>query len=90
LGGGWSQYDGKHFGNIVWIQRGTVPNGYKYYDLTASKNDANIFAKWTHKLTERVSVFTDLQYRHVAHNMNGFDDNPTLFVNRKFDFINPK
>ncbi|MGL1138522.1 hypothetical protein ACSIJM_23785, partial [Vibrio parahaemolyticus] len=68
----------------------TVPDGYKYYDLTADKNDANIFAKWTHKLTERLSVFTDLQYRHVAHNMYGFDDNPTLFVNRKFDFINPK
>ncbi|WP_163579328.1 TonB-dependent receptor domain-containing protein, partial [Klebsiella pneumoniae] len=64
--------------------------GYKYYDLKADKNDANIFAKLTHKLTERLSVFTDLQYRHVAHNMYGFDNNPTLFVNRKFDFINPK
>lgn len=90
LGGGWSQYDGKHFGNIVWMQRGTVPNGYKYYDLNANKKDANLFAKWTHKLSDRLSIFTDLQYRHVAHNMNGFDDNPMLFVNRKFDFINPK
>ncbi|MCA6446377.1 MAG: TonB-dependent receptor plug domain-containing protein, partial [Chitinophagaceae bacterium] len=90
LGGAWSRYDGKHFGDIVWIQRGAVPDGYKYYDLKADKNDANIFAKLTHKLTERLSVFTDLQYRHVAHNMYGFDNNPTLFVNRKFDFINPK
>lgn len=90
LGGGWSQYDGKHYGNIVWMQRGTVPNGYKYYDLNANKKDANLFAKLTHKLSDRLSIFTDLQYRHVAHNMNGFDDNPMLFVNRKFDFINPK
>lgn len=44
LGGGWSTYEGSHFGTIPFIEVGTVPKGYKYYDLPATKNDANIYA----------------------------------------------
>ncbi|MEN9599560.1 MAG: hypothetical protein RL596_1879 [Bacteroidota bacterium] len=90
IGGGWSNYKGDHYGKVIWLQRGTVPDNYKYYNLPASKNDANFFVKWTHNLTEHVSLFTDLQFRHVAHNMDGFANNPTLFINRRFNFFNPK
>ncbi len=41
-----------------------------------------IFTHW--------NLFADLQYRHVQHKMNGFANNPSLLINRKFDFLNPK
>lgn len=90
LGGGWSTYDGVHFGTIPFIAIGSVPANYRYYDLPALKKDANIYAKWQTNLTKQLSVFTDLQYRWVKHRMNGFSDNPTLNVNRSFGFFNPK
>lgn len=90
LGGGWSTYDGVHFGTIPFIAIGSVSANYRYYDLPALKKDANIYAKWQTNLTKQLSVFTDLQYRWVKHRMNGFSDNPTLNVNRSFGFFNPK
>jgi iron complex outermembrane receptor protein len=90
FGGGWTQYDGKHYGTIPWMQTGTVPNGYRYYDYPATKTDLNLYTKWQHQLSGHWSSFADLQYRHVNHNMKGFEGSPSLFVDRSFDFINPK
>ena len=90
VGGGWSVYKGSHFGTIPFIEVGTVPTGYKYYDLPATKNDANIYAKWQYSIAKNISLFTDLQLRTVKHNMNGFSDNPTLNISRSFTFFNPK
>ena len=90
LGGGWSTYDGVHFGTIPFIAIGSVPANYRYYDLPALKKDANLYAKWQNHITSQLSVFADLQYRWVKHRMDGFSDNPTLKVNRSFGFFNPK
>lgn len=90
IGGGWSKYDGKHFGDIVWMKTGTVSKDYRYYDYPATKTDANLYTKWQHQLNTHWSSFADLQYRHVNHDMKGFEGNPALSVNRSFDFFNPK
>lgn len=90
LGGGWTQYDGKHYGTLAWLQTGTIPPNYRYYDYPATKKDANIYLKWQHSFQNNWTSFADLQYRQVSHDMKGFNGNPTLFVNRQFDFINPK
>jgi iron complex outermembrane recepter protein len=89
IGGGWTVYDGNHHGDIIWAQYG-APQGHRYYDLDALKSDINVYAKWQYDLTDNWSLFTDLQYRHVQHKMDGFAKNPSLFINRKFDFVNPK
>lgn len=89
VGGGWTVYDGSHHGNVIWAQYG-FDKDYHYYDNDALKSDINIYAKWQYELSKYWSLFTDLQYHHVHHQMDGFDDNPTLYINRKFDFINPK
>jgi iron complex outermembrane receptor protein len=89
IGGGWTVYDGNHHGNVIWAQYG-FDKDYEYYNLDALKSDINAYAKWQYDLSPSWSLFADLQYRHVHHRMDGFDDNPTLFINRKFDFINPK
>lgn len=90
FGGGWTKYQGQHFGNIIWLKTGTVSPDYRYYDYPATKKDANFYAKWQHKLGAHWQTFVDLQYRHINHNMQGFEGNATLNVDRSFNFINPK
>ncbi len=89
IGGSWSRYDGKHFGTLIWSSE-KIPSDYNYYDFPATKNDENIYVKWMHGFNTNWNSFVDLQYRHVMHDMKGFEDHPDLFIKRKFDFINPK
>ncbi len=89
LGGGWNQYNGKHFGNIIWAKI-NVPKNFKYYDVDASKSDKNLYAKWQHNLGANFQIFSDLQYRHVDYSIEGFRNNPTVNIDRKFNFVNPK
>ncbi|WP_447641867.1 MULTISPECIES: TonB-dependent receptor [Chitinophagaceae] len=91
LGGAWTRYDGKHYGYILWTANGGVPDNYRYYgDLPAHKYDQNIYLKWMHSFAQYWNFFADAQYRHVKHIINGYDDDPTLDVNRNFNFFNPK
>ena len=89
LGGGWTIYDGTHHGDVIWAKYG-FDNNYRYYDVDALKKDINVYAKWQYQLSKYWSLFNDLQYRHVDHQMNGFSGNPGLYIDRSFDFINPK
>lgn len=89
IGGGWSVYDGVHHGDIIWAKYG-FDEGFRYYDVDAIKKDINVYAKWQFPITGHFIGFTDLQYRHVSHDMKGFSDNPSLQINRRFNFINPK
>jgi iron complex outermembrane receptor protein len=89
IGGSWSKYDGKHYGRLVWSEV-KIPNDYQYYYFPATKTDENIYAKWMHSLNTKWSTFADVQYRHVLHDMKGFEDNPDLFIKRDFNFFNPK
>lgn len=89
LGGGWNRYDGKHFGSIIWAEMG-IPKDYRWYNLNALKTDVNIYTKWQRALSRHLELYADIQYRKVHYIMNGFRDNPTVFVTRNFNFINPK
>jgi len=89
VGGSWTKYDGKHYGDIIWANVG-IPKDFRYYDYPANKTDINIYAKWLHQFNSNWNVFADLQYRTVKHDMEGFEGNPDLFINRRFNFINPK
>lgn len=90
-GGGWTQYDGKHYGNIIWAkEQAAVPLNHRWYNLTAHKTDLNIYTKWTQQLTNQLQSFVDLQLRTVQYHINGFRDNPTLFVKNNYTFFNPK
>ncbi|MBS1745258.1 MAG: TonB-dependent receptor plug domain-containing protein [Bacteroidetes bacterium] len=89
LGGSWSSYDGKHYGTLIW-SAAKIPSDYQYYNFPATKNDENFYIKWMHGFNTNWNSFVDIQYRHVMHDMNGFEDHPELFIKRKFDFFNPK
>ena len=90
IGGGITRYNGKHFGLLPWMERGTVTKDYRYYNLTAHKNDGHLYVKWQENLSEKWKAFADIQYRQLQHVMNGFQGKPDLLVNRQFSFINPK
>ncbi len=89
IGSSITRYDGTHHGNVVWSQM-FVPLNYQWYHLDARKTDASIYAKLQQKISDNWNGFLDLQYRHVSYDLNGFRDNPSLVVNNKYDFINPK
>ncbi len=93
VGGGWNIYDGLHFGNLPYgipSSNGNLSINKEYYNNNATKSDINGYIKWEHQLMNNLTSFIDIQYRRVQHTMYGFDSNPDLLVDRKFNFINPK
>jgi iron complex outermembrane receptor protein len=90
FGGGWSTYIGKHFGEVIWVEKANSFSPKRYYDLPAIKKEANLYTKWQHSWASNFSSYIDLQYRNVTHRMGGFQNNPTLNINRGFGFFNPK
>ncbi len=89
LGGALTQYDGNHFGKVVWAEKGLTGTN-KWYDLDAAKTDFNVYGKWQQNLTPSLQFFADLQYRKIDYAIHGFRDNPGLQVNNNYDFFNPK
>jgi iron complex outermembrane receptor protein len=89
FGGGWNNYEGKHFGEVIWAAVG-IPKNYRWYDLDARKSDKNIYTKWQHDINNQWQFFSDIQYRSVDYKINGFRNNPTVKVDRSFNFFNPK
>jgi iron complex outermembrane recepter protein len=90
IGGGWSVYDGLHFGTLPYLANTLAPTNYRYYDNDPLKKEMNTYVKWERRLTKQFKSFIDLQYRFVNHQMNGFTKNTDLEIERKFNFFNPK
>jgi iron complex outermembrane receptor protein len=89
LGGGFTRYDGNHFGKIIWASRAPIAS-HLWYNLDALKTDFNIYLKELTELYRNWSLYFDLQFRHVKYNIEGFRGNPALKVNNRFSFFNPK
>jgi iron complex outermembrane receptor protein len=89
LGGAVTRYNGKHFGEVVWASK-MLTGPTRWYLVDAFKKDANVYAKWQQDLAKNLQLFTDLQYRRVKYDLDGFEDNPKLFISNTYDFFNPK
>ncbi|RZJ73881.1 TonB-dependent receptor [Flavobacterium sp.] len=88
LGGGWNEYDGDHYGKVLWTRSVALPMyGQRYYEDRGVKKDGNIFAKANYQVLDKLNLFADLQYRRVSYNANSLE---TGFVRDQFDFFNPK
>ncbi len=91
IGGGYNIYEGDHFGKLTWAKgQAAGPLDFKYYDNDARKNDFSAYTKWTQNLHKKIQTFVDVQIRNVQYKINGFRNNPTLFVDNNFLFFNPK
>lgn len=88
MGGGYNEYKGDHFGEIIWAEYASNSQiGDRYYDDTSTKTDFNIYTKANYTLTDQWSLFGDVQYRGVTYQANGDD---TGLVDDRFNFFNPK
>ena len=91
LGGAYNQYKGAHYNNIEWTQQSTnATPDYEYSRDNAQKNDFNIFAKADYTV-DKLTVFADMQYRHISYSFLGFDENLNNVQQAvALDFFNPK
>ncbi len=87
VGGGYNQYEGDHFGKVIWARfASTSELGDRYYDDFAKKTDFNLYSKLYYKLTNKWLLFGDVQWRNVNYNSNG----ETGLVDDLFLFFKPK
>ena len=92
FGGGYSVYDGDHFGKVIWAQHyGSANPNHEWYRGSGLKKDFNVFAKYNYQVAEKLNLFADLQYRKIDYKIEGIDDDlRDLTQEHKFDFFNPK
>lgn len=98
LGGSANQYNGNHFGKIIWMQyAATIAPDYEWYRSKSVKNDINSYFKVSYNSNNKLNIFTDLQYRYIDYKLKGTDDAITsdgniyrFNQNLIYNFINPK
>jgi iron complex outermembrane receptor protein len=91
-GGGMNIYQGDHFGKIIWMRNaGNTEKDYRWYFNSSSKGEISLYGKVNYSLSDKVSVYGDLQYRQILYNMSGIDDDlKDIGQKHRFGFFNPK
>jgi iron complex outermembrane receptor protein len=91
-GGGYNQYIGAHFGEVIWARFASNSNiRQKYYRDSAFKNDMNTYLKANYQLNNKLFVFGDIQYRNISYAFMGYDRNlNNIEQSVNLNFINPK
>lgn len=92
LSGGWNQYLGDHYGQVVWGEYlvGVEPH-HRYYSGTGDKQDLNFFSKVQYSFSPWLHSFADLQYRRIDYQITGTDnDLRQTNARRTYNFFNPK
>jgi iron complex outermembrane recepter protein len=92
LGGAWNHYKGDHFGHIIWSGLSAhIPENYQWYFNIGDKKDFNIFGKLDYRLTGRIYLYGDLQYRKIDYAIDGIDSGlRDITRNQEYHFFNPK
>lgn len=92
LGGALNQYDGKHFGEIIWAQFAANSQiRQPYYNSKGLKTDGTIFVKMSYPIAQKLNAFADVQYRQINYQIAGNDDGQdSLALDLNYHFFNPK
>jgi iron complex outermembrane recepter protein len=103
MGGGYNEYDGDHFGEVIWARfAGESEIGDRYYDNNGFKTDFNSYARLSYHITPRLIGFGDLQVRRITYTFLGIGENPAAPSNPdaprlidmeqtdRLTFLNPK
>lgn len=92
LGGAWNQYDGDHFGEIIWAEfSSTSKIRDRYYEGQATKTDFNTYLKANQQLGKHLNLFGDLQIRNITYETAGTDNDLLPYnVEADYFFFNPK
>ncbi len=92
FGGGVNEYIGDHFGEVIWARfAGDSDIRERYYESESQKVDFNTYFKMNYQANDKLNLFGDLQYRTVAYNGLGVDnDQRPINFDKNFNFFNPK
>ncbi|MFH5884177.1 TonB-dependent receptor [Halalkalibaculum sp. DA3122] len=99
LGGGYNEYDGDHFGEVIWARyAGDSRIEETYYNNNGFKTDFNIYGKGQYYFTETLSGFLDLQFREITYDFLGKDTQTSggseqivdVRQSDRLGFLNPK
>jgi len=92
FGGGWNQYSGNHFGDIIWSDIITFSGEkYRWYKGTGDKKDLNTFIKINYSLSKSLNLYTDLQLRNINYSIGGIDEYlKDVTQKHNYNFFNPK
>ncbi len=92
LGGGWNNYDGRHFGKVIWARyAGNSEINHEWYRNKGIKSDWNTYLKVNYQAGNGLGLYGDLQYRSIGHDIDGVDDDLSdITQSHAFRFLNPK
>ncbi|MEX2462989.1 MAG: TonB-dependent receptor, partial [Balneolaceae bacterium] len=97
IGGGYNEYDGDHFGEVIWARfAGDSDLGDRYYDNNGLKKDFNVYGKLNYYLNPSLNIFADLQYRSVTYRFIGLridgesGEVSDVTQSERINFFNPK
>ena len=93
LGGSYSNYDGDHFGEVIWARQFASETSIRdqYYFGNGKKTDFSAFAKATYTLNSKIDVYGDLQLRNVGYKTSGLtSDLENMRIDESYSFFNPK
>jgi iron complex outermembrane receptor protein len=89
IGGAANNYEGGHFGELIWSEFASDSDqGYRYYDVEAQKTDINGYVRAQYSFSSQWEAFADLQYRHVRYEWEPLDASVQNL--NTFNFFNPK
>ena len=91
-GGGYNNYQGDHFGKIIWAKIVTFNDSTKnWYNGNGDKTDINVFAKASYQISNKINVYGDIQFRNIDYKITGNDDDlREIGQSNSYNFFNPK
>ncbi|MEN8120836.1 MAG: TonB-dependent receptor [Bacteroidota bacterium] len=92
IGGAYTTYLGKHYGNVIWSEYSSSSEiRHEWYNNTGHKQDFNIYGKFGYMFFNKLNMYVDLQYRMIDYKIIGNDDDLSdIGQTHHFDFFNPK
>ncbi len=91
MGGSANQYDGRHFGEVIWSEFASDSEiGDRYYQSSSSKFDASNYLKAQVTIKD-FTIYGDVQARFIDYTSAGVDnDQRVIAIDEQFFFVNPK
>ncbi|MDC1010422.1 TonB-dependent receptor, partial [Flavobacteriaceae bacterium] len=100
IGGSFNIYDGQHYGEYLWSYESKISSNFKerFYDDIGDKREFNVYAKLDYYLSEKISIYGDLQFRNINYNasitpysvISGYVEQGYEEIDKNFNFFNPK
>ena len=100
IGGSFNIYDGQHYGEYMWSYESKISSNFKerFYDDIGDKREFNVYTKLDYYLSEKISIYGDLQFRNINYNasitpysgISGYVEQGYEEIDKNFNFFNPK